>query len=80
MSITVTKKNGETRRRMSPDSPVVSVVMPAYNAERWIAKAIESVLAQTLHQWELIVINDGSSDPFTLSLLEHLERPKTRIV
>ncbi|MEW6403722.1 MAG: glycosyltransferase [Chloroflexota bacterium] len=41
---------------------LVSIIMPAFNAEAYIAQAIESILAQTYHQWELIVINDGSTD------------------
>lgn len=41
---------------------LVSVMMPAYNAEAYIAEAIDSVLKQTYEQWELLVINDGSKD------------------
>lgn len=40
----------------------ISVVIPAYNADRTLAAAIESVLAQTLAPFEIIVVNDGSSD------------------
>ncbi len=40
----------------------VSVIMPVFNEEKYIAKAIESVLAQTLEDFELIVVNDGSTD------------------
>jgi teichuronic acid biosynthesis glycosyltransferase TuaG len=40
----------------------VSIVIPAFNAEDYIAKAIESVRQQTFSSWELIVINDGSTD------------------
>lgn len=41
---------------------LVSIAMPAYNAEKWIGAAIESVLAQTHANWELFVVNDGSTD------------------
>jgi glycosyltransferase involved in cell wall biosynthesis len=43
-------------------NPIFSVVMPAYNAERFVGEAIESVLAQTLTDWELLVVNDCSTD------------------
>ncbi|MCB9920398.1 MAG: glycosyltransferase [Planctomycetes bacterium] len=43
-------------------TPRVSVIVPAYNHERFIGTTIESVLAQTSEDWELIVIDDGSSD------------------
>ena len=36
--------------------------MPAYNVERYIEQSINSVLAQTYHNWELLIVNDGSSD------------------
>ena len=37
----------------------VTIVMPAYNVENYIASSIESVIQQTYQDWELIVINDG---------------------
>jgi succinoglycan biosynthesis protein ExoO len=43
-------------------NPKVSVIIPAYNTEAYIAKAIESVLGQTLNDIEVIVVDDGSSD------------------
>lgn len=42
--------------------PLVSIVIPAYNAERFLAEAIESALAQTYSPLETIVVDDGSSD------------------
>ena len=42
--------------------PVVSVIMPAHNAARFIAASIESVRAQTLTSWELLIIDDCSTD------------------
>lgn len=47
----------------------ISVTMPAYNAERFIADAVESILCQTFRDFELIVVNNGSTDS-TLSIAE----------
>jgi len=42
--------------------PVVRIIMPAYNAERFIERAVESILAQSFSEWELVIVDDGSSD------------------
>ncbi len=47
---------------MKIKDPVVSIVMPAYNAEKYLREAIESILSQTFTDFEFIIINDGSTD------------------
>lgn len=41
---------------------LVSIITPLYNAERYVGQTIESVIAQTYPEWEMIIINDGSKD------------------
>lgn len=41
---------------------LVSIITPLYNGEKYVAQTIESVLAQTYTDWEMIVVNDGSKD------------------
>lgn len=47
---------------MEKTIPKVSVIVPVYNAEKYIEKCINSVIAQTLQEWELILVNDASTD------------------
>jgi glycosyltransferase involved in cell wall biosynthesis len=59
--------------------PKVSVVIPAYNVEPWIAAAIESVLNQTCSDLEVIVVDDGSTDS-TPQIVGAFNEPRVRLV
>jgi glycosyltransferase involved in cell wall biosynthesis len=52
----------EMKQSLLSSAPLVSIIMPAYNAGRFISEAIQSVLAQTYPHWELLVMNDASTD------------------
>lgn len=42
--------------------PKVSIIIPVYNAERYLSRCVESVLGQSMQDFELILVNDGSKD------------------
>ena len=59
-------------------NPVVTVVMPAYNCELYIEESIRSVMAQTYKDWELLVIDDCSTDS-TRSIIQAISKEDDRI-
>lgn len=63
---------------MSKNEALVSIVMPAYNCEKYIVEAIKSILAQTYRNWELLVLDDGSKD-HTLQIIEEFSQKDSRI-
>lgn len=60
------------------NQPLISIVIPAYNAARYLRPAIESMLAQTITDWEMICINDGSRDS-TGQILEEIALSDSRM-
>lgn len=60
------------------DVPVVSVVMPVYHAARTVGAAVQSVLDQTFGAWELVIVDDGSTDE-TVQAIEAAARGDRRV-
>ena len=60
-------------------NPLVSILIPAYNADRWIAAALESALAQTWPYKEVILVDDGSSDD-TLRIARTFESGSVKVL
>src|SRR5690348_15397740 len=58
----------------------ISVVIPCFNYGRYLAEAVDSVLAQTAPAHEIVIVDDGSTDPETHAVLERFQRPRTRLV
>ena len=59
--------------------PAVSVILPAFNAEKYLGEAVDSILSQTFADFELIVVNDGSTDR-TLEILRSNSDYRVQII
>lgn len=59
--------------------PLVSIIIPFYNREEFLGEAIESVLAQSEKDWELLLINDGSTDKSNETAKAFVEKYPTKI-
>lgn len=62
-------------------SPIVSIVVPVYNAQTYLRETLDSLLAQTYVQMEVVCVNDGSTDSSLSILVEYAQRdPRIRII
>lgn len=62
------------------EKPILSVIVPCYNLGAYLPEAVDSVLAQTCSEYEIIIIDDGSTDEFTRLLLDVFLPPRTQIL
>lgn len=60
--------------------PKVSAVIPCYNHGRFLDQAVDSVLAQTFRDVEIIIVDDGSTDPSTVELLEDYPAERAKVL
>ncbi len=56
----------------------VSIIMAVYNGEKYIGEAITSVISQTYPDWELVIVNDGSTD-HTVDIIQSFPDPRIRL-
>lgn len=62
------------------NSPQVSVIIPCYNQGIYLKEAVDSVLKSNYNNFEIIIVDDGSTDEFTKRLLDQYNPPSTKIV
>ncbi|MEA3510513.1 MAG: glycosyltransferase [Actinomycetota bacterium] len=62
------------------NDPQVSVVVPCYNHGAYLAGCLLTVFEQTHDSWEVIIVDDGSTDPETVRILSDLDMPRVRVV
>lgn len=58
---------------------IISVIMPYYNAAKYIKETVEAIIAQTYRDWELIIVDDCSPAPETVAVLQEVEAMDSRI-
>lgn len=59
---------------------MISIIIPVFNGERYLKECIDSVKYQTLSNWELIIIDDGSSDASAAIADSYLDDPRIKLV
>ncbi len=77
--IVLPEEQSRTEEILFSEEPKVSVLLPVYNHASFITSAIEGVQQQTYRNWELILINDGSTDNLLEVLKQYVEDPRIRM-
>jgi glycosyltransferase involved in cell wall biosynthesis len=72
------RANRQTEIESIMKTPLISIIVPAYNVESYISNALDSILAQTYTKIEIIVVNDGSKDR-TRTIIDHYASIDNRI-
>ena len=62
------------------DDPLISVIVPCYNQGQYLDEAVDSVLAQTYQNFEIIIVNDGSTEPESIKILNNYQKPKSKVI
>lgn len=62
------------------ENPLVSVIIPCYNQGKYLNEAVESVLNSTFENFEIVIVDDGSDDTYTIELIENFKKEKTTII
>ena len=60
--------------------PIVSVVIPCYNHGQYVEEAVSSILAQTFREYEILIVDDGSTDGGTQAKLQSFSLPNLRVL
>lgn len=60
-------------------NPEVTIIIPTYNSEEYIAQALKSVFAQTYHDWEIVMVDDASGDS-TVEIARSFQEPRLKII
>jgi glycosyltransferase involved in cell wall biosynthesis len=70
----------DEEKMVSHMSPMISVVMPTYNSEKYISESVRSILTQSFGDFEFIIVNELGSDDGTIPIIESFHDPRVKII
>ena len=68
------------KHQLNVPSPIISIIVPIYNREKWLRNCLDSISSQTFKEWECILVNDGSTDNSLKIAQEYAENDERFIV